>query len=94
MCRNGAREHKSDLLTPGRYEIAMSAAKVAQSRGLQPGSDEFLDYVDEQMGYLDWSDDPVPARQAAQIPQKPRNKRPVSAPTSRTAGSGGRYKLR
>ncbi len=87
------RKHKADLYqNERRQRLAQSVHNLATDRyGLQPGSDEYYQFMDEEMGYAEPSQDPepdpepVPVRQQApkQAPQQ--RKAPVipAAPPSR-----------
>jgi hypothetical protein len=91
------REHKDDVLKPERRRIAELADSMAVAKGMKQGSDAYLDFLDEQMGYFSEGNDvstgtaestpkpqPKPAQQTS--------RRAPSAPPSRTSGSttGGR----
>jgi len=73
-----AREHKDDLMA--RSQLAYSADQLAVNRGLAIGSDEYLDFMDEQMGYT--YEEPEPKKVVT------RRAPPVSAPVSRASNSG------
>ncbi len=88
-----AREHKDDVLKPDRQKLAYAADQMAIAKGFKPGSDEYLDYLDDAMGY-ELADDPVPAKQAAQIPAKASSKRmPAAPPSRRSASAPGRRQV-
>ena len=91
-----AREHKADVLKPDRQELALLADSLATRKGLQPGSDEYLDFMDEQMGYLA-PEAPQSVREAPKpkpVPvQQKTARRAVAAPSSRVASSGGSLKV-
>jgi hypothetical protein len=72
-----AREHEDDLRK--RTDVALAAGNLALKKGLQPGSDEYLDFMDDQMGY-DSYDEPAPK-------PAPKRRAPPSAPVSRTSSS-------
>lgn len=91
-----AREHKADILKPGRAEWALAADKLAAAKGLKPGSDEYLDFMDEQMGYeAEESDDSAQDKQAAPAQTTPRTSKraPAAPPTRNSASSGGRKRV-
>ena len=78
-----ARDHKSDVLSPKKQRLAFAADSMAQAKGFKPGSDEYLDFLDEQMGYS-----------AHDKPTQPRiSKRAPSAPASRSSSSGSSRKV-
>jgi len=80
--RSWAMEHKSDLLQPDRQRLALAANDLALARGLKPGSEEYLDFLDDQMGY-EMDDTPPPEPRRA----PPARRAPsVAAPVSRSAG--------
>lgn len=78
-----AREHKDDVIS--RKDLAFSADALAVRKGLKPGSDAYLDFMDEQMGYLEA--DPAPAPVQKQVPRV--SKRMPAAPGSRSSTSSG-----
>jgi hypothetical protein len=81
-----AREHEDDLRQ--RTDIAIAAGNLALRKGLQPGSDAYLDFMDEQMGYFvdeDHEPEPEPAPAPRKVP--PVRRAPPSAPVSRTSSS-------
>jgi hypothetical protein len=86
-----ARQHRDDLLVPGRGQIAVAAGQLAAARGLQPGSPEYLEFLDGNMGYGQ-------QRQALPALQRQAPPRPgvqVSAPVSRQGGpAAGRRTVR
>jgi len=47
-----AREHKDDVLRPEKKKLALAADAMAIAKGFKPGSDEYLNFLDEQMGYF------------------------------------------
>jgi hypothetical protein len=87
-----AREHKDDVTNPQRQELAFAADKLALARGYAPGSDEYISFLDESMGYKSKPASPAPAQETAQpvATQQPRaSKRPSAAPSSAVSSSGG-----
>jgi hypothetical protein len=78
-----AREHEDDLRK--RADVALAAGNLAVRKGLQPGSDAYLDFMDEQMGYF-VDDEPEPEPEPAPRPA-PKRRIPPSAPVSRTSPS-------
>ena len=49
--RQWAYSHQQDLMSPDKAQLAMSAAQFAYSKGYVPGSDDFISFMDEQLGY-------------------------------------------
>ena len=79
-----ARDHKDDVMDPRRQELAFAADKLATGRyGYKPGTDEYLDFLDEQMGYIE-RQEPVTKQPSAPVKQTQR--RSVAAPVSRASG--------
>lgn len=81
-----ARQHRDDLTTPGRGQIAVAAGQLAAARGFQPGSAEYLAVLDDNMGYSQ-------REQQRQVPAQQRQASPrpgvqVSAPVSRQGVPG------
>lgn len=86
--RDWANEHKDDLQDPKRLKLAYAADALATARGLVVGSDAYLDFLDEQLGY-EMEETPP----AAPPPPAPARRRgpPVAAPVSR--GGGGKVSV-
>jgi len=88
--RQWAIDHKADLMKPERQRLAFAANELAVARGLKPGSNEYLDFLDEQLGYEMTQEDeeapPAPAPKAAPSRRSPS----VAAPVTR--GSAGQVK--
>lgn len=82
--RDWATEHRADLADPKRRNLAYAADSLAVARGLEPGSDAYLDFLDEQLGY---GGEQAPAPKAAPKRRGP----PVAAPVSR--GGGGKVSV-
>jgi hypothetical protein len=82
-----AREHKDDVIIPERQRLAVAADAMATARGMKPGTDAYLDFLDEQMGYLEPDDEPEQVRQP--VKAQPRTKRMAAAPASRSSSSSG-----
>jgi hypothetical protein len=90
-----ARDHRDDVINPDRQKLAIAADQVALARGYAPGSDDYIDTLDEMMGYgvlengTATQKKPAQPRQAATVQT---SRRAVAAPSSRTGGSssGGR----
>jgi hypothetical protein len=80
-----AREHEDDLRQ--RTDMAIAAGNLAVKKGLNPGSDAYLDFMDDQMGYfVDDEQEPEPEQRPA--PKAPPVRRaPPSAPVSRSSPS-------
>jgi hypothetical protein len=78
-----AREHKDDLMS--RTQLAYAADQLAVTRGLAIGSDEYLDFMDEQMGYN--YEEPEPKKTVT------RRAPSVSAPASRSSNNGDATKV-
>ena len=76
-----AREHKDDVVA--RQNVALEADFWARSKGLKPGEDAYLDYMDDAMGY-----DGEPT-QVISAPKSQR-KASVSAPSSRMSSGSSR----
>ena len=93
-----AREHKDDVTKPDRQRLAIAADGMATARGYAPGSDAYLDYLDEAMGYYEpegktmETPQPKPAPRQA---QQQTGRRAPAAPPTRTSGStaGGRRRV-
>lgn len=82
--RQWAKDHKADLLDSKRLNLAYAADRLAIARGLEPGTDEYLDFLDDQMGYeMEDAENETspPARQPVS-----RRTPPVAAPVSRSGG--------
>jgi hypothetical protein len=89
-----AREHKDDILRPDRQKLAFAADALALAKGLPAGSDEYLDLLDEHMGYLDTGTEPEPVPvPVAQNGRRVASKRPTAAPASRATASSGAIKV-
>ena len=80
-----AREHKDDVLRPNRQKLAFAADAMAQAKGYAPGTDEYLDFLDENMGYLE----PEPKAKQSVKPAR----RSVAAPASRSSGSSSSTRI-
>jgi hypothetical protein len=91
--RQWATAHKDDLADPARLKLAYAADNLAVARGLQPGTDAYLDFMDEQLGYeMEDESPPPPPRRVAPAPAPTRRRAPaVAAPVSR--GSGGKVSV-
>jgi hypothetical protein len=90
--RQWAKDHKGDLLDQKRLKLAYAADNLAQARGYTPGSDDYLDFLDEQMGYgEEIDDDPPPQR--SPVPSVRRPSLPVSAPVSRRSSGGATHSV-
>jgi hypothetical protein len=90
-----AREHKADVLDPARQKLAYAADALALAKGFAAGSDEYLDLLDEHMGYLEADPEPVQApapRQNGRRVNQPA-KRPTAAPGSRASASSTAKKV-
>jgi len=90
-----AREHRDDVIKPDRQKLALAADQVALARGYAPGSDDYLDTLDEMMGYEAPETGAVTQQKSAQprqVATAQTSRRAVAAPSSRTGGSssGGR----
>lgn len=72
-----AREHKDDVIA--RQDVALAADRIAQAKGLKPGEDDYLDYLDGVMGY---------ERSQPQVSAPKNSKRAPSAPVSRSSSGG------
>ena len=82
-----ARSHRSDLSDPNTQKLAYAADSFAIAKGLEIGSDQYLDFLDTHLGF-GYSDEPAPA--PAPKPRSPGSgRRTPSAPPSRTSSSGG-----
>jgi len=81
-----AREHRDDVLKPERQKLAYAADQMAAAKGFMPGTDEYLDFLDEQMGYLEPDAEPDERPAQHPVPAKTARRAP-SAPPSRTSGS-------
>jgi hypothetical protein len=94
-----AREHKDDVRKPERQKLAFAADAMAQAKGFAPGSDEYLDFMDDQMGYSGPDDDPSGSeppqqqRQPAQSQQRASKRAPAAPPSRNSASAGGRRKV-
>jgi hypothetical protein len=83
--RQWATDHKDDLADPKRLNLAYAADGLAVARGLKPGTDAYLDFLDEQLGYeMEAEQPPKPAPKAA-TPAR-RRAPPVAAPVTRNSG--------
>jgi hypothetical protein len=80
-----ARTHKDDVTKPERQRLAFAADQMAIAKGYNPGSDEYLDYMDESMGYIDQDD--AATRPAPPQVQRVNGRRAPAAPPSRSASS-------
>lgn len=91
------REHKDDVLKPERQKLAFAADAMALAKGYTAGSDQYLDFLDEHMGYLEpgTDPDPVPAPAPKQNGRRVASpaKRPTAAPGSRASASGSSTKV-
>jgi hypothetical protein len=77
-----ARANRADITREDRWRLALAADAMAQAKGMPPGSDEYLDFMDESMGYLEPEPSPQPVRQAKR--QQGGQKRMYAAPSSRS----------
>ncbi len=84
-----AREHKSDVLDPSKQQLALAADAMARARGYMPGSEPYMQYLDDQMGYASTQSVSVTdaPSDAQQTPKARSSMRAPSAPPSRTSGS-------
>ena len=88
-----AREHKDDILRPDRQKLAFAADALALAKGWPAGSDEYLDLLDEHMGYLDPGAEPEPVPAVQQNGRRVISRRPTAAPASRATASSGAVKV-
>lgn len=90
--RQWATDHKDDLADPARLKLAYAADNLAVARGLKPGTDAYLDFMDDQLGY-EMEEQPAPPPRRAPTPPAPTRRRApaVAAPVSR--GSGGKVSV-
>jgi hypothetical protein len=83
------RSHKNDLLNnPKAEQLALAADRMAVAKGYEIGSEEYLDFLDEAMGYSDMDNDSSerePTRRT-QTPREPRRQAMPAAPVSRNNG--------
>jgi len=82
--RQWALDHKDDLIKPARQRLAFAANDLALARGLKPGTDEYLNFLDDQMGYEMESQEEEDVTPAKVAPA--RRAPPVSAPVTRRGG--------
>lgn len=71
-----AIEHRDDVTDPDRQKLAFASDAMATALGYMPGSDPYMEYMDQQMGYSE--------------PTQPKTKvsrRSVAAPASRASTS-------
>lgn len=90
--RQWATDHKDDLKDPARLKLAYAADALAIARGMKPGTDAYLDFLDDQLGYEmeEIEERPAPAPPPRATPAK-RRAPPVAAPVSR--GGGGKVSV-
>jgi len=87
-----ARDHEDDLRK--RTDLALAAGNLAASKGLKVGSDEYLDFMDEQMGYaLEDEAETPPPPEKVETQRRPAKRRvPLAAPVS-SSSSGDASKV-
>lgn len=79
------RTHKDDVLKPDRQRIAYAADQMAVARGYIPGSEAYMAFMDDQMGYSE-------VAASAESAARPAARRPlhrIAAPPSRMSSSSG-----
>jgi hypothetical protein len=92
------RQHKDDIyLNPARAGLAESAAMLAERKGIQVESEEYFQFIDEQMGYKSVTIDPKP-NGGSGVPPVQRQAQTPAAPPARTtfgapAGKSRRVQL-
>ena len=85
------REHADDLRQPQRQKIALAADQLASAYGHQPGTPEYLEFMNAELGYTKAPPQPqepaTPVPAAAPAPQPRR--RMAAAPPSRMSSNSG-----
>jgi hypothetical protein len=89
------REHREDIyLKPARAGLAEAAARTAELRGIPVESDEYFDFIDEQMGYKTVTKEIDSGRQRSA--PAPRQAQTPAAPPARStfgAAQGGARRI-
>ena len=83
--RQWAYNHKQNLMSPDKAQLAMSAAQFAYTKGYTPGSDDFIQFMDEQLGYKSNKQE----RSQEQVKNN-NNYVNYSAPSSRASSNGNK----
>jgi len=92
------REHKDDIyLNQERAMLAESAANLAQRKGIEVESQDYFDFIDEQMGYKTVTSDSR-SNGGSGVPPVQRKAQTPAAPPARTSfgapqGKGRRVQL-
>lgn len=77
------RQHRDDIFgSQARQQLAVAAhIRAVNQHGLLPDTDEYFEFIDQEMGYSAMDDAPAP---------KPRQQPTYSAPPSRSGTPGGK----
>jgi hypothetical protein len=82
------REHRDDIyLKPDRAGLAEAAARTAQLKGIPVESEDYFDFIDEQMGYKTVTKEIDSGRQQRAAPAPRQAQTPAAPPARSTFGA-------